>query len=167
MKTRSHLILALGFLLPFAADRISAQYRYPFQNPDLPLEGRVNNIVSRMTLDEKVALLSQRPGVPRLGILSMMQVDGPQGSVTSKDSSFRRNVQWMSLSGAGNCSVVALATGQPLYVRGRVDNNGIMLFFSNPIAPASVGVPGNNIRLTQAISLIGRFGLRVAVNAKQ
>jgi beta-glucosidase len=32
-----------------------------------------------MTLDEKVALLSQRPGVPRLGIRSMMQVEGLHG----------------------------------------------------------------------------------------
>ena len=79
MKTRSHLILVLGLLLPFAAARISAQYQYPFQNPDLPLEERVNNIVSLMTLDEKVALLSQRPGVPRLGIRSMMQVEGLHG----------------------------------------------------------------------------------------
>ncbi len=79
MKTRLHLFLALGLLLPFADTRVSAQYQYPFQNPNMPLEERVNNIVSLMTLDEKVALLSQRPGVPRLGIRSMMQVEGLHG----------------------------------------------------------------------------------------
>ena len=63
MKTRLYLFLALGLLLPFADTRVSAQYQYPFQNPTMPLEERVNNIVSLMTLDEKVALLSQRPGL--------------------------------------------------------------------------------------------------------
>jgi beta-glucosidase len=64
-----------------AATTISAQTtnQYPFQNPDLPLEERVNNIVSLMTLDEKVAMLSQRPGVPRLGIRTMQQVEGLHG----------------------------------------------------------------------------------------
>ena len=72
-------MLALGFSLLFAAGRASAQDQYPFQNPDLSLEDRVNNIVSLMTLDEKVALLSQRPGVPRLGIRTMQQVEGLHG----------------------------------------------------------------------------------------
>ncbi|MGO9109941.1 MAG: glycoside hydrolase family 3 C-terminal domain-containing protein [Thermoguttaceae bacterium] len=80
MKTRPNLSLALGLLLLLAAGQVSAQqYKYPFQNPDLPLEDRVNNIISLLTLDEKVALLSQRPGVPRLGIRSMMQVEGLHG----------------------------------------------------------------------------------------
>lgn len=52
---------------------------YPFQNPDLPLEERVNSIVSLMTLDEKVAFLSQSPGVERLGIKKMGHVEGLHG----------------------------------------------------------------------------------------
>jgi beta-glucosidase len=52
---------------------------YPFRNPDLPLEERVNNIVSLMTLDEKVAFLSQTPGVDRLGIKKMGHVEGLHG----------------------------------------------------------------------------------------
>ena len=52
---------------------------YPFQNVDLPLEDRVNNIVSLMTLDEKMILLGQSPGVPRLGIPTMQQAEGLHG----------------------------------------------------------------------------------------
>jgi beta-glucosidase len=52
---------------------------YPFRNPDMPIEERVNNIVSLMTLDEKVAFLSQVPGVDRLGIKRMGQVEGLHG----------------------------------------------------------------------------------------
>ena len=55
------------------------QPSYPFQNPDMPIEQRVSNIVSLMTLDEKVAFLSQSPGVERLGIKKMGHVEGLHG----------------------------------------------------------------------------------------
>jgi beta-glucosidase len=42
---------------------------YPMWNPDLPLEQRVNDVVSRLTLEEKVAqMLNSTPAIPRLGI---------------------------------------------------------------------------------------------------
>jgi hypothetical protein len=52
---------------------------YPFRNPDLSIEERVSNIVSLMTLDEKIAFLSQVPGMDRLGIKRMGQVEGLHG----------------------------------------------------------------------------------------
>ena len=36
------------------------QYQYPFQNPDLPVEERVNNILLLMTVEEKVAALAEK-----------------------------------------------------------------------------------------------------------
>ncbi|MES2772780.1 MAG: glycoside hydrolase family 3 C-terminal domain-containing protein [Bacteroidota bacterium] len=43
----------------------------PFWNHKLPLEQRVNDVVSRLTLEEKVAqMLNGTPAVPRLGILA-------------------------------------------------------------------------------------------------
>ena len=43
--------------------------RYPFQNPSLTVDERVNDLVSRMTLDEKVKqMLYAAPAIPRLGI---------------------------------------------------------------------------------------------------
>lgn len=45
------------------------QVKYPFQNPDLPLEERVNDLVSRFTLEEKVQLMCQyQAEIPRLGV---------------------------------------------------------------------------------------------------
>lgn len=42
---------------------------YPYQNPDLPLEDRVSDLVSRFTLEEKVELMMQyQAAVPRLGV---------------------------------------------------------------------------------------------------
>ncbi len=43
----------------------------PFWNYKLPLEQRVNDVISRLTLEEKVAqMLNATPAVPRLGILA-------------------------------------------------------------------------------------------------
>ena len=42
---------------------------YPFRNPDLPLEQRISDLISRLTLEEKVQLMKhQSPAIPRLGI---------------------------------------------------------------------------------------------------
>jgi beta-glucosidase len=41
----------------------------PFRDPDLPLATRVDDLVGRLTLDEKVSLLHQyQPAIPRLGL---------------------------------------------------------------------------------------------------
>ena len=45
------------------------KYEYPFQNPDLSIEERAADIVSRLTLEEKVhQMLNQTPAIERLGI---------------------------------------------------------------------------------------------------
>lgn len=42
---------------------------YPFQNPDLSIDDRVNDLVSRMTLDEKISQMQNgAAAIPRLGI---------------------------------------------------------------------------------------------------
>ena len=46
-----------------------AAQSYPFQNPDLPIEQRVNDLVSRLTLEEKVTqMVNNSPAIDRLGI---------------------------------------------------------------------------------------------------
>jgi len=46
-----------------------AQYEFPFQNPKLPLEERVNDLVSRLTVQEKIdQLLYEAPAIDRLEI---------------------------------------------------------------------------------------------------
>ena len=58
------LLLVLCCLQP----TIQAQ-PYPFQNPDLPLEQRVNDLVNRLTLEEKVnQMMNSAPAIERLGI---------------------------------------------------------------------------------------------------
>src|ERR1035441_2184416 len=71
-------IRAAGLMILGAA-ALLAQYQYPFQNPNLPMEERVNNIVSLMTRDEKIACLGTNPSVPRLGIQGTGHVEGLHG----------------------------------------------------------------------------------------
>ena len=63
-------IAALGVgLALLGVGRVSAQETYPFQNPSLPTAQRVDDLVSRMTLEEKAGQMgTDAPAIPRLGI---------------------------------------------------------------------------------------------------
>src|SRR5262249_22172649 len=73
----------LAAILPLLIheSRTSAQNntQYPFQNPDLPADQRIDNLLSLMTRDEKIACLSTNPSVPRLGIKASGHVEGIHG----------------------------------------------------------------------------------------
>lgn len=62
------------FLFVIIADSCSTKkeepvYEFPFLNPALTLEVRVNDLVSRMTLEEKISqMINQSPAIERLGI---------------------------------------------------------------------------------------------------
>lgn len=56
-----------------------AQYQYPFQDPSLDIEKRIDNIISLLTLQEKVNCLSTNPSVPRLGIQACGHIEGLHG----------------------------------------------------------------------------------------
>jgi beta-glucosidase len=48
-----------------------AVYQFPFQNPAVPQEDRIDDLVGRMTLEEKIAELQhEAPGIERLGLPS-------------------------------------------------------------------------------------------------
>jgi beta-glucosidase len=53
--------------------------KYPFQDPDLPVEKRIDDLLSRLTRDEKIACLSTDPSVPRLGVRGTNHVEGLHG----------------------------------------------------------------------------------------
>ncbi len=53
---------------------MTKKYDFPFQNPDLPIDERVNDLVSRFTLEEKITLMHQfQPEIKRLGIKAHKQ----------------------------------------------------------------------------------------------
>ncbi|MGD0413212.1 MAG: glycoside hydrolase family 3 C-terminal domain-containing protein [Verrucomicrobiota bacterium] len=101
---KSHVctLLALSCLWAGAATIVHAQAQppataaataaaYPFRNPDLPLEERVNNVLSLMTIEEKIAFLTQSPGLPRLGIRTVGWVEGLHGVALGAPGNWSRN----------------------------------------------------------------------------
>lgn len=75
----SYCFITILFLILTDATRLYAQAPYPFQNPDLPVEKRIDNIISLLSLDEKIACLSTNPTVKRLGIKGAGHVEGLHG----------------------------------------------------------------------------------------
>ena len=63
--------------------------QFPFRNPDLPTEERINNVLSLLTLDEKIACLGTDPSVPRLGIKGSHHVEGIHGLAQGGPANWR------------------------------------------------------------------------------
>ncbi|TRX16260.1 glycoside hydrolase family 3 C-terminal domain-containing protein [Flavobacterium franklandianum] len=74
-----NLILPLVFLFCFNVVWAQKKQQYTFQNPNLDVEKRIDNLLSLMTLEEKVAVLSTNPSVPRLGVVGTGHVEGLHG----------------------------------------------------------------------------------------
>src|SRR5665647_239327 len=73
-----HLKISLLLISVFLGGTpVSAQY--PFQNTALSGEERISNLISLMTLEEKINALSTQLGIPRLGIRNCSQVEGLHG----------------------------------------------------------------------------------------
>jgi beta-glucosidase len=70
MKTTNFIFLvSIISLNSFFAYGQQTSDSYPFRNPSLPVEERVNDLVARMTLQEKAdQLVYTAPAIPRLGI---------------------------------------------------------------------------------------------------
>ncbi|HEX7329977.1 MAG TPA: glycoside hydrolase family 3 C-terminal domain-containing protein [Pyrinomonadaceae bacterium] len=73
------LILLFGIVALLVPRASQPSQQYPFQNPDLPIEQRIDNILSLMTIDEKIECLDTNPSVPRLGIKGSGHVEGIHG----------------------------------------------------------------------------------------
>ncbi|SFQ64610.1 glycoside hydrolase family 3 C-terminal domain-containing protein [Hymenobacter arizonensis] len=63
------LLLLTSGAQPLATPGSGPVAEFPFQNPDLPIDQRVDDLVGRLTLPEKVSqMLNASPGIDRLGI---------------------------------------------------------------------------------------------------
>ena len=68
MKKLLIIPLAAIFILS-ALTNCGHRYAYKFQDPTLPLDVRVNDLVSQMTLEEKIGqMIDVAPAIPRLGV---------------------------------------------------------------------------------------------------
>ena len=74
-KNRVSIIIVCLFFI----NSLFAQYQYPFQNPSLDVEKRIDNIISLLNIDEKIICLSTNPTIPRLGIKGTSHIEGLHG----------------------------------------------------------------------------------------
>ena len=51
----------------------------PFRDSNLPMEQRITDLLSRLTVDEKISLMGGEPTIPRLGLKFSGQVEGLHG----------------------------------------------------------------------------------------
>jgi beta-glucosidase len=63
-----YFLLYFWIVIHFGCDQ-AEKYDFPFRNPDLPLETRLDDLLGRLTLEEKVMqMVDQAPELERLGI---------------------------------------------------------------------------------------------------
>ncbi|HTD96252.1 MAG TPA: glycoside hydrolase family 3 C-terminal domain-containing protein [Edaphobacter sp.] len=80
-------LLALG-LVPAVAQQSSNLFR----DPALPMEKRIDDLLSTMTLDEKINCLGTKTGVPRLGVPNFGSSEGIHGVVQRGGGKAERSV---------------------------------------------------------------------------
>ena len=75
--------VAVPILASLLAPRFLPAQRpqYPFDDPTQPVERRIDNLLSLMTLDEKIHCLGTDTGVPRLGVANIGSSEGIHGVV--------------------------------------------------------------------------------------
>src|SRR5579863_824816 len=62
---------------------------HPFDDPNLPAEQRIDNLLSLMTVEEKIDCLGTMTGVPRLGVPNIGSSEGIHG-VVQREARFGR-----------------------------------------------------------------------------
>jgi beta-glucosidase len=78
MRNRIGRIICVALLI-FSMAVLCAQDSSLYQNPDVPMETRITDLLSRMTLEEKIDCLGTHPEVPRLGVKGSPHIEGYHG----------------------------------------------------------------------------------------
>ena len=75
------VLLLFSWFVTGVIPALAQQHPYPFNDPALAMEKRIDSLLSLMTVDEKVNCLGTNTGVPRLGVMSYGSSEGIHGVV--------------------------------------------------------------------------------------
>jgi len=73
-RLRSNLFANLAVVV-LALSMVGNAQEYPFRDPSLPIERRITDLLSRLTVDEKISLMGGEPRISRLGLKFSGQVE--------------------------------------------------------------------------------------------
>ena len=113
-------VLSLCCIFPEHAEAI-----YPYQNRNLPAESRIDDLLPRMTLEEKLTMLQGSgfgfgtSGVPRLGIPGMEMADGPQGVRGERATAFPSSLAMVATWNPALIRSVGAAVGREVRAEGK------------------------------------------------
>lgn len=85
------ILISMSIAMMAFGSLIAQDYQYPFQNPQLSDDERIDNVLSLMTLQEKTTLFGSA-GVPRLGIENPGSAEAIHGAVMAGNPSSKRNL---------------------------------------------------------------------------
>ncbi|MGD0831080.1 MAG: glycoside hydrolase family 3 C-terminal domain-containing protein, partial [Terracidiphilus sp.] len=78
-RLKAHALFIVLIVVMGWAITALAQSDYPFRNPNLGDDQRIADLLGRLTLAEKIQLMSDHPAYPRLGLTFSGQVEGLHG----------------------------------------------------------------------------------------
>jgi hypothetical protein len=127
------ILAALATPAPALAAPAAVGPAYPFRDPDRRLDARVDDLLGRLTLDEKISMLHQyQPAIPRLGIglfkAGTVAADGTVGTGSKAQAArFTREVLTSGTASAASAAAGADATvvvvGSNPFVYGRENHD--------------------------------------------
>ena len=114
MKRFTLILVCLSAAMLLGTSLSAQKYEYPFQNPNLPEEERVENLLSLMTLEEKIATFSGL-GVPRLGVPDPGSSEAIHGLVRGGSTDLESFVRISQLENASRYASQQPKTGPMIY----------------------------------------------------
>jgi beta-glucosidase len=91
-RTNKRFAGILSLLMLGLVPALAQPPRHPFNDPQLPMEKRIDNLLSLMTLDEKIDCLGTKTGVPRLGVPNFGSSEGIHGVVQRGGGKANRSI---------------------------------------------------------------------------
>ncbi len=117
------LIIVFIIVGVFITARLNAQENAPYKNPKLPVEQRVNDLLKRMTIQEKLDMLggtgfATKPN-KRLGIPELRMSDGPLGVRWDSSTAFPSGICMASTWDTSLINKIGKSIGEELKGKGR------------------------------------------------